>query len=73
MLRLPPDHVFGHTYTVFCKLPGDPRGYYSEEIDVVVSRRSETLALQAAQTEINKHYDLHLRPVKAVWRPTNWW
>jgi len=72
-MRPNPNHVLGHTFTVFCKLPDDPRGYYSEEIDVVVSRRSEALALKAAQQLIDTMYDPELRPVRAVWRPTNWW
>lgn len=60
------------TYTVYCKFPEDPRGYYSEEIDVQVARRSVTAAKKAAQKIIDKEYDKRLRPVRVEWRPAGY-
>lgn len=61
-----------HTYTVFCKLPEDGRGEYSEEIDVTIGRRSVGAALKAAQRIINTSYDPDLRPVRAIYRAGVW-
>jgi hypothetical protein len=60
------------TYSVFCKMPDDKRGEYSEEIVVRIPRRSVTLAKRAAQEEIDKSYVKELKPVRVVWRPLNW-
>lgn len=55
-------------YTVFCKAPGDKRGEYSEEVDVTVIRRSNTLALRQAQKVLDEFYVPGMRAVRAVWR-----
>ncbi len=55
-------------YTVFCKMPYDGRGEYSEEIDVAVPSRSVTAAKRAAQKAIDADYDPELRPVRVVYR-----
>ena len=60
------------TYTVFCKMPGDGRGEYSEEIDVVVPIRSATLAKLKAQEIIDEMYDSELRPVRVIERIGSW-
>lgn len=58
------------TFTVFCKMPDDREGEYSERFDVKVRGRSQTAAIRAAQDIIDREYDANLRPVHAVWRPT---
>lgn len=58
-----------YQYTVFCKMPDDSRGYYSEEIDVRTNRRSVTAAKQAAQRAIDRDYDKRLRPSRVAFRP----
>jgi hypothetical protein len=58
-----------HTFTVYCKMPEDRRGEYSEEIDVTIGSRSITHAKQAAQKIIDADYDPELRPVRVVYRP----
>ena len=60
------------TYTVFCKMPEDGRGEYSEEIDVVTESRSLTRVKQIAQEMIDKDYVPELRPVRVVERVGMW-
>jgi len=63
----------GYTFTVFCKAPGDPKGFYSEEVDVTVPRRSTTAALAAAQKVLDEGYDPGMRAVRAIERPAGFW
>ena len=56
------------TYTVFCKMPGDGPGEYSEEIDITTEHRSETSVKREAQKIIDEMYDPELRPVRVVAR-----
>ncbi len=54
-------------FTVYCKLPNDKRGEYSEEIDIICSDRLGDAAIKrAAQNIIDEFYDLKLRPVRVV-------
>ena len=64
---------YSYTYTVFCKMPDDKRGEYSEEIDITIKSRSLTRAKQVAQRLIDKDYDPNLRPVRVVSRGPGIW
>lgn len=59
------------TWTVFCKLPSDGRGQYSEEVDVLATSRSE--ALREAQKVLDKDYLPELRPVRTMQRVNGYW
>jgi len=62
-----------YQWTVYCKLPDDRRGEYSEEIDVATKTRSRAAALRKARELIEQEYDLELRPVRVVLRPAGMW
>lgn len=54
-------------YTVYCKMPDDKRGEYSEEIDIIAAEREGVTAIKrAAQNIIDEWYDTDLRPVRVV-------
>jgi len=56
-------------YTVLCKMPDDPRGQYSEEIDV--EARSHHDAMRKVKVILaGSQYEPLLRPVRVVPRPT---
>ncbi len=57
-----------HRYTVYCKMPHDRRGEYSEEIDITTESRSPTHVKQEAQKIIDADYNSELRPVRVVRR-----
>jgi len=61
-------------WTVYCAMPDAPRGWYSEEIDVVEtgeSHRRPSLAdvRRAAQAELDAYYDpgLAIRRIRRCW------
>jgi len=49
-----------YRYTAYCKLPGDPRGFYSEEIDIISTDRSLTRIKREAEKIIEEMYDTDL-------------
>ncbi len=61
------------TYTVFCKMPEDGRGEYSEEIDITTDYRSLTNVKREAQKIIDEMYDPELRPVRVIERVGTGW
>jgi len=57
-------------YDVYCKMPEDKRGEYTEVIYVEVPRRSAHLAKKKAQEIIDSGiYMKELRPSTVLWRP----
>lgn len=65
-----------HTYTVYCKVPGDGRRIYAEEVDVRIGTKSSAAALRAAQRILDTepaYAGAALRAVRAVYRPAGYW
>lgn len=55
-----------YTWTAFCAFPEDPRGVYSEEIDVQAD--TPTHAKQAAEKQLALAYDSKLKVRRVVRR-----